>query len=123
MFVAMSGGYLTFDVVGKYNEHLQVEFKFTFKFQLKSVQVFKACVYIFNISCKKELTSVLIDQVYEPAGKLISYRIIRRYVRKNWLLLAHHAFLVIFVYPSVLFARDDEVCWHVCLLEFSHSFL
>ncbi|KAL5266014.1 hypothetical protein ACHWQZ_G006610 [Mnemiopsis leidyi] len=80
MFVAMSGGYLTFDVVGKYNEHLQV---------------------------------------YEPAGKLISYRIIRRYVRKNWLLLAHHAFLVIFVYPSVLFARDDEGDFVVACLLFT----
>jgi len=46
--------------------------------------------------------------VYEPPGKLVSYRIIRRYVRKNWLLLAHHALLVVFLYPAVLFARDDE---------------
>ena len=48
-------------------------------------------------------------QVYEPPGKLISYRIVRRYVRKNWLRLAHHAFLVCVIYPAVLFARDDEV--------------
>ena len=52
---------------------------------------------------------VTIYQVYEPPGCLVSYRIVRRFVKKNMLLILHHMVLVFLVYPAVLFARNDEV--------------